>query len=210
MEGSCEIKTLSGMGMTLGNVLRKVALTQLDSWRPVAFSVGTNSNVITAGDNVVEDMVEFASSLSKMHFTVDTDKPAYVLTFDTSCLKVSDFETDKVHVFSNDDREILHTVSGTTTVTVFLRNGKGSYSAKENEKFLKDSPDTAGLCNNAVEYLNSRHCDIERPGFSVDKREDCEIIYFHVDSLIDISADKIVSECCGILFDSFAENYDEG
>lgn len=211
MKSSCEMKTLSSMGALIGNVIRKIALTQLDSWRPVAFSIGTNSNVISAGSNVYEDTVEFSSSLTSIHFTVNEDSTAKVITLNTSCLQVADLETANVKVFTREEKdlskEILHTINGNINLTIFLRNGKGSYTAKENEKFLRESPETSAQITNAVVYLNSRHCDILDPGFDVSKLEDEEIIRFNIESLIDKTADSIVSECCGILYDSFASNY---
>ena len=51
-----------GLGSILGNLTRQMLLTQWPSVRPIGYAVGDKSTVISAGSNVVEDMVEFSSS----------------------------------------------------------------------------------------------------------------------------------------------------
>ena len=64
-----------GWGEIFANFTRQALLTKLDVWRPVAFAIGASSNIVTAGDNVIEDSVELASKLSSYHFDIQIQEP---------------------------------------------------------------------------------------------------------------------------------------
>ena len=51
-----DIKVPRGQGLYIINALRQMIYTQRCVLRPIAFSVG-NSNVLSAGNTVVEDMI---------------------------------------------------------------------------------------------------------------------------------------------------------
>ena len=54
-----DIKVPRGQGLYIINALRQMIYTQRCVLRPIAFSVG-NSNVLSAGNTVVEDMISFS------------------------------------------------------------------------------------------------------------------------------------------------------
>jgi DNA-directed RNA polymerase alpha subunit len=194
-------KTRKGSATILSNFIRQIALTQLPAIRPIAFSVGTSSNVITAGNNVIEDMVEFSASLAKIHFKCDSMNVGdiKVLTVTSSVLKVSDLEQDDVIVIAEDkNEEILHTVNSDVEVKIYLRCYYGSVSANENEKFLKRD----ALMQNNVIVVNSRHCDINSIKVSVDEvDEEFDSIHLEFDDLLKRDSLDLFKECSCICYD---------
>ena len=61
-------KVRKGCASIIANAVRQIALTSLDSLRPVAIRVGNHCDVISAGDSVLEDMVQITTNLNSLSF----------------------------------------------------------------------------------------------------------------------------------------------
>lgn len=163
-------------GPALVNYLRQCTMTSVPVVKPIAFAVGTNSNVLETSDSVIEDMTTFIHNvMCSNYYLVDTtgtlDKPIlFEMTVSTN-LKTSDFNS--VKVYSKEDSVLLHALSE-TPVKIYFRNACGKYSVKQNLQFLQD----AGVNTNDIVVVPSRHCAVD--SFTVNEIENedkfvCEI-----------------------------------
>ena len=150
------------------NLMRHLLLTNTAEYRPVAFKVGTNSNVLQIGDFAEEDMTEFICSVCRGYYgqisSATADNVAHSV-FRTTCngvLSTGDIKTDDL-LSCGDNLPVLHLHSATTVEIVF-RLGKGVYSSAENEEFVENA------VGNADDYVcvSSRHTLLDNLTFSED------------------------------------------
>lgn len=136
------------------NALRHVAMTEIPVLRPIAFAVGTGSNVIEIGDWCEEDMTEFISSLSTMTYAYSGDLS--LVKFDELCSGVVNYtilESSGIKVLTVQTKDVLH-LRQQARVQVYFRNAPGKFTSDENEKFLvRNGVDASNLT-----VINSRHC----------------------------------------------------
>ena len=151
------------------NLMRHLLLTNTAEYRPVAFKVGTNSNVLQIGDFAEEDMTEFISNVCRGYYgrvsgSPVTDDVVYSV-FRTTCngvLSTGDIKTDDL-LSCGDNLPVLHLHSA-TTVEIIFRLGKGVYSSAENEEFVEHA------VGNVDDYVcvSSRHTLLDNLTFSED------------------------------------------
>lgn len=154
------VTTKRGFGESLLNTVRQVTMTQIPVVRPVAFKVGSTSNVITINDKVVEDMVTFISNVSALQFRAarefDTTKVTGVCH---STLRASDLFSGTDVECLGSDTELLHSLADVPVEVVF-RKCAGVHSAEENTEALEST----GFATEAFVVTNSRHCNVEQFG----------------------------------------------
>lgn len=189
-----------GLGHIIGNLARQMLLTQWPSIRPIAYSVGNKSTVVSAGSNVVEDMVEFGLAISSLNFKCDSMELGDVkcVELDSRVIKVSDLEQNGLQAIGDGEKEILHFVGEPVTVKIFFRCGYGSFSSYENRRFLEQN----SLFENNVITMNSRHCDISTVGFTVEPvNDEEESLIINIDDSLGRNEHELVKESFNILFD---------
>ena len=153
------------------NLVMQVAMTDIPVIRPIAVRVG-NSNVLSAGDNVIEDTYEFISNLTALHFVDNTPigtEKAEVFSTTIHCngaLTAKDvcppgvFLSDK----SNPDAEILHTLEKEEIVIYFLKS-TGAMTYQEVVDLLTEQ----NLYNENVVGINTRFSILDNYTFVKDE-----------------------------------------
>ena len=153
------------------NLVMQVAMTDIPVFRPIAVRVG-NSNVLSAGDNVVEDTFEFLSNLTDLHFvdnkpigTQETEVCA-VTVHCTGALKAKDVCPPGVSLSknSNPDAEILHTLEKEEIVVYFLKS-TGAMTYQEVIELLTEQ----NLYNENVVGTNTRFSILDNYTFVKDE-----------------------------------------
>lgn len=193
-----EIK--KGYGMQTANYLRQLLLTRVPTWRPIAFSVGNNSNVVTAGDNVLEDTVEISTNLCRYHYDIDSDEDLYKLTLSDKCININNLNTDKVTVLDADSSEIIHALNQNITLTIYFRRDSGIVFVEQNQAYLQRD----GINADNKIIMNSRHCNFENVIINVTEKDDVtEIVSINIDASYDIDVYKIVKICCSEAINMF-------
>lgn len=186
-----EIK--KGCGMQTANYLRQLLLTRVPTWRPIAFSVGNNSNVITAGDNVLEDTVEISTNLCRYHYDIDSNEDLYKLTLSSSCINIDDLNTEKVTVLDADNSDIIHALNQNITLIVYFRRDNGTVLIEQNQAYLQRD----GINADNKIIMNSRHCNFENVSINViDKDDLTEIVSVDIDASYDVDVNAVVQICC--------------
>lgn len=151
-----EFEVEKGYGESLCNTIRQVALTKMRVARPIAFKVGVISNVLSAGDNVLEDMVEFFSNVSKYNYRIKSDKEIVSVTVRCDgTMRLGDLNSAEVEVLSADTAsvEILHTLHNAVDVVIYFRNGTNGATKDDNTYFLE----RFGVQDGSLTVCNSRH-----------------------------------------------------
>jgi hypothetical protein len=68
MSNSSDIVTLNTDNTVLINFIRNIALTKLPALRPIAISLGENTNILTAGKSIVQDMIQITSIIESAYY----------------------------------------------------------------------------------------------------------------------------------------------
>lgn len=185
-----KLKIRKEYGDAFINLLRQLCLTTTKKVKPIAFAVGTNSNVLEIGNTVEEDMTEFVSNVS--HCTFVTQSQKELLEWSGIC----EHELKADQIKSNDVESILsfntllHSLAP-IKVQIYFRNSDGSHSDIENQSFLASHDiDTSRLV-----VIPSRHCVVSAFTF---KYEDLDENY----RLYDVN---VVCEQ-GYAYESFLED----
>lgn len=121
-------KVRKGCANVIANAVRQIALTSLDSLRPVAIRVGNHCDVISAGDSVLEDMVQIITNLNSLNFV--SKSAGEIVEFRTvvkETLKASDLKGNSFEAVlpGEKDVEILHVLNDEIEVVVYFRNTCG-------------------------------------------------------------------------------------
>lgn len=155
-----------GAGTIIGNLLRQIALTQVDATCLIAYSVGDSSNVISAeNNNVLEDMVEFSNNLSEYVYDIDTDYARVEVTFsDVLIVKHLQDEGLTVYVPEQASGELLHLLDGSIKVTLYFRKNHNYDYADDNRLFLESK----GVDLTNVVVINSRYKYVKQFSFEVE------------------------------------------
>lgn len=143
-------------GPALVNLLRQAAMTAIPVLRPIAFSVGQNSNVIDTCDSAVEDMTTFIHNvMNQVYFTKMPEMELFRVNKNvTASLQTSDFISSEVECRQN--AVVLH-VLGSTNVQIYFRLAAGNYSAKENVAYLRSK----NIETDSLVVVPSRHCAVD-------------------------------------------------
>lgn len=175
-----EFEIKKGSGTIVGNLLRQIALTQLDATSLIAYSVGDSSNIISAENNsVLEDMVEFGNNLSEYVYEIDAEWQRVNITF-SDTLRIDHIMQEGVNVLNpnNGSGELLHLHDGSISVTLYFRKHHNYSYADDNRLFLESK----GVDLTNVIVTNSRYKGIQNFKFSVTpKDESVEYLNIEVD-----------------------------
>lgn len=208
-----EIRVPRGQGLYVVNALRQMIYTRRCVLRPIAFSVG-NSNVLSAGNTVVEDMVAFSTSISKLNYVCakQHEPEGSVIKSVHVCdgiLHVSDLNTDDVKILGlDDDKEILHTIktednsNASVVVTIFYRMGCGMYTAEENLHFLNNvKGEDAHFVDNPdnYTYFSSRHVDIDKFTYTIEQLPSEDLVRVNASTFSDQTEEEVLHEAKGAL-----------
>ena len=128
-------KVRKGCASIIANAVRQIALTSLDSLRPVAIRVGNHCDVISAGDSVLEDMVQITTNLNSLSFV--SKSAGEIVEFRTvvkGTLKASDLKGNSFETIlpGGKDVEILHVLNDEIEVVVYFRNTCGVGTKDDN------------------------------------------------------------------------------
>ena len=198
-----ELTVRKGCAGIIANVVRQIALTQIKSLRPIAIKINF-ANVISAGDSVLEDMIQICSNLNSLHY-VNTSGTDFV---EFSCnvsnvLKASDLHNTHLDVALNKstNRELMHVLNDNVPVTIYFRYDNGVISRDDNVFFLEQNKvDTSDLV-----VVNSRHTDIINFSYTITELDrDNDLINFFVESGISDEQeflDDIVTQSINIIHD---------
>lgn len=196
-----QYKVKIGTGTIIGNLLRQIALTQLDAVNAIAYSVGQLSTVIATNNNsVLEDMIEFGNNLSSYVYALDDGVDYKRVTIDVeNILTINDLAEAGVTVYNpnNLNGELLHLLNGATTVTVFFRKYNNLSLADENRNFLESK----GVDLTNVTVINSRFRGIKNVTFEVSP---CDLNHEY----LDIHLDGVIGEAASGLMNTVLEKLD--
>lgn len=202
-----KIVTRRGASLFLVNFIRQVALTQLSCTKLIAYAVGVNSTVVATNDNsILEDMIEFGVNLSSYVYDIgESEYQKVELTFQ-DVLKLSDIENASGIKVSNPDNlsgELLHSLKGETTVTLYFRKFFGVVSEDDNKLFLEKQ----GVDLTNISVVNARFCKVKSVTFGevVTLNDQEESIEFHLEAVDGTSEEELFFEVKGLianLFDS--------
>lgn len=192
------LKFKKGFGESLLNTVRQIAMTQIPAVRPIAFSVGTHSNVITIDDQIIEDMVTFISNVcSANYITQSSSKFFEINTTVSGTLDLLGLcKSSEISLISG-NKEVLHSLAD-LPVRVVFRNGCGSAGVEENTLFLEENH--VDVTNLTV--INSRHSNIA--SFSVKKcrdENDLEVFDVSIETFDGVSETKVFEQSTQILED---------
>lgn len=164
------IKVDKYSGASFLNTLRQVALTRLKEVRPIAFRVGSFSNVLTINDSVEEDMTEFISKVSSSVFNFDGEDQLIAWKgLADKCLAVSQIAGDGLSILVHGCEDVLH-CDGSEEVVIYFRNDCGKFTREENIAFLRShSIDTDSLV-----VIASRHSPVKTFAFEKVSEPDYE------------------------------------
>lgn len=180
MIGGNYLKVDKGYGNIIANVLRQMALVSINSLRPIAVSVGQNSNVISAGENVVEDMIQICSNLSALHYQpkgdLHKDQIVVFSTKVTGVLKASDLNTGEFNTVYSEDKELLHVLNGSVDVTIYFRYTSNVCSKDDNILCLE----MQSINTNNLVVTNSRHSDISKFAYKITTDDIFDVIDFDI------------------------------
>lgn len=158
-----------GEAIPLGNLLRKYTLARLTSWRPIAFSLGTeNSNILSAGNEIVESMLEFSQKLSELEFECTATGDVAKVEIDFSGRLMSDdLRSDLVTCKTSGVPLLTSLDSRSIPVTIFLRKELGSSTTNNNLTFLQEKGIVQDDSN--IKVMASVHHHVTRFGFTTEQ-----------------------------------------
>lgn len=189
-----------GSGTVIGNVLRQIALTQLEAVSVIAYAIGDNSTIISPGNNsILEDMVEFGNNLTSYVYTMDTDWKKVSVTFDET-LTIQHLEDEGVSVINPNasSGELLHALEGPITVTIYFRKSHNVSYVEDNKYFLESK----GVDLSHISVINSRYMCIDNFTYSVSPHDDkTEILNISVKGILNEAEEEIMIKVMSTLDD---------
>lgn len=194
-----------GCGRFIANAIRQMIYVKRYVVRPVAFKVGIDTNILTAGNLFIEDMIKFSSDLSSLRFAYDGpgSKSDRIIRRDCVChgeLRSRDLEGDGIRIVGGrcKDDVLLHTVAGDNTdfaISIIFRNAQGGYTHDENKYAIMASLNGAELDSSYV-VMSSRHSDVISVKTGVSAEMDCDVVDISAEVYTGEPEDAIVSAAC--------------
>lgn len=183
-------KVRKGCAGIIANVLRQITLTGLKSLRPIAVKVGNDSDVISAGSSVLEDMITICSNLNTLGYVCNSDKDVIEFrTVVTGTLMASQLQSDDFSIVlpNGRDIELMHVLNDSVELVIYLKNACGTCSKDANVYTLA----SAGFNTDKLVVLNSRHTDIINFAYSIldDTDDSTDLIDFEIESRISNNID---------------------
>ena len=192
-------KVRKGCASIIANAVRQIALTSLDSLRPVAIRVGNHCDVISAGDSVLEDMVQITTNLNSLSFV--SKSAGEIVEFRTvvkGTLKASDLKGNSFETIlpGGKDVEILHVL-----------NDEIEVGTKDDNLYALAK---AGVDTDKLVVVNSRHTDISKFAYTISEDTDelTDVIDFQIESKISDSLEfneEILKSSAKIIRDILSE-----
>lgn len=167
-----EFELRKGWGNIVCNMLRHAAYGCQYVLRPIAFRIGTQSSILSGTSLVIEDMLEFTTSIAELQYLPSSDKKDVNKPFVchyriNSVLKVNDLNTHDLKIIGGEpDKSILHLVPNSDSACdlfIYFRYDKGYFTKDENTEFLYENKEYLGISDKDFNYLvpiSSRHCNV--------------------------------------------------
>lgn len=199
-----------GEGEILGNLLRKFALCRFPSWAPIAFKLATDdSNILSAGDEIVESMVEFRQNLSELEFAVsNTDENCELVNIEISFkgrLMSDDLKGDGVACKTLGVPLLTSLTGREISLVVYFRKETGTSSSTDNLTFLQERGVFHDDSN--IIFISSSHCLVSQFGFKVEQStfDKEKLVLTMGNDFNSINPSEIVQEVVSRLEKSIAE-----
>lgn len=146
-----------GTGTVIGNTLRQLSLTQLECYRPIAFSLNRDFNKIDASNSIVESTLSIASNLTDMVFIskegVNTAEKV-TETYDfLGVLKPENMASESFIVHGAEGALVSCLDGSSVELKVIYRKGNASFTSLENRRFISET----GEDPDEYIHLASRH-----------------------------------------------------
>ena len=182
-----------GYGLMLANFLRQSLLTKIETWRPIAFTLGSETNVVSAGDNIMEDSVEIGNNICSYLYDIDKQEDFFKFTATVRDLMCSDMMQGSINILNPDDKVIFHALNQDATVTIYFSKAMGSVSSSDNRALLQRH----GINPDSIVIMNSRHTNLSSVTTDVvNKDEHCETIKIGIHAEYAVNEEELIRECC--------------
>lgn len=195
-----KFKIEKGHGQLIGNFLRQCLLTRIDVWRPIAYTIGNSSNIVTSGDNILEDSSEIANNICRYHYEITSNSDIYKITLTTKELKISDINNGSVKVMDADNASIFHALNQEVSVTIYFRKAKGKMSSQQNQAALQRE----GINPDNIVVFNSRHSNLDAVSVIVSEFDELkDEVEITLTETCGINDEDLVQICCKDIVDIF-------
>jgi len=165
-----EMNMPKGTAELLGNAVRRIAMTSIESWRPIAFGFeGMQMNMMHIDPLIMEDTTSVLSNLSDLEVipTKDlSDKYKLVKFTFRDTLTPDKMVSEDFAFVNNGNRSIVNAIDKNRTVTmsVVFKRASGGFTAKENSALTVE--EVGASLDNFI-FLGSRHAEVENFTFDV-------------------------------------------
>ncbi|MDA1352985.1 MAG: DNA-directed RNA polymerase subunit alpha [bacterium] len=193
---------MAGMGLTIGNTLRRVMLSLLSGAAVTSIVIEGVEHEFASIDDVAEDVLDIICNLKSIIFKLNVDKPCTVRIAYKGKGKVTakDIQHDADVEIVNKDQFICETTKETNlNITINVERGVG-YSASENHK--RDDQDVNTIT------LDASFSPINRINYKVDKIRvgrslDYDCLVMDVVTNGSVDTEYCVKEATAILLEHF-------
>lgn len=146
-----------GMGLTVGNSLRRVLLSSLSGWAVTAIRIDGVKHEFSAIPGVVEDVFDFLANLKRVVFTGgDSDVKTISLKASSGDVTAKSLVLDSSLTLVNPDVYLCHVQSGQFSVELDIRRGVG-YETAEGNRLEGASVDTIAVDSSFSPVLRVNH-----------------------------------------------------
>ncbi len=158
-----------GYGLTIGNSLRRILLSSLPGASVCGVEIEGAQHEFSALKGIEEDVTSIILNLRDIIWTIEDeekeDKKVTISVKGPKVVKASDLELPAFVKIVNPDVEIAHvTASGTLTMNVYVRRGRG-YMTAENNKQIKGKIDVTQL---GYIVTDSNYSPVTRAAYAVE------------------------------------------
>lgn len=179
-----------GVGIAFANLVRHLAYTNCDGWRPIGFKVLTAESTVLSAKGLVEDSLQINADISNLTFT-PTEDP-YLDTVDFMEIKISSsngvittddiINSTKLFRITGESKNIITSCTNPNVLLcIYLHKDKGVQSAEANRKVFKAQKFDLGK----VRIMSSKHTQVQNVSFNVIEEEFYDIVEFHIKGISD-------------------------
>jgi len=189
-----------GMGLTVGNSLRRVLLSSLSGWAVTAIRIDGVSHEFSAIPGVIEDVFDFLANLKRVVFTGgDSDVKTISLTASAGDVTAKALVVDSSLIVVNPDIYLCHVQSGHFSVELDIRRGVG-YETAEGNRFEGASVDSMAVDSSFSPVLRVNH---QVENIRVGKELGYDSLVLDVWTNASISPEKAVLDASQIIMSHF-------
>ena len=197
------------LGESFCNTVRQIAFTKIPVIRPIGFSFGNSTTIVSTGGITLEDSVAVSNALSNLVFKVPAtevftrqEDPVFACSYQ---LKRNQIFTDRdlvapsVEVFKTTGAPLFHLQDfSEITFTVYFAFCGGRYTSEENRvKILEKFPS----CGPVV-CMASKHCNVSDFSINMVRRDyKNEVVQVSVKTNDGTLEADLWKQCLGILDD---------